>query len=226
MNSFESIENRKAGQDRESTPETNQREPMRVFVDFGAGRHPVAEVDPKRFQGKRSYIGVDYDAEELRLGKKAFSEKQLGDVKTNALFVHTEKGSVPVEDRSVDEIFFGNVFGEPYRKDFKKDGGEELISEFKGAAEIVPLVEEARRVLKDGGTLIVLETSTPVDSNEKVLKKILKKNDFKIERIIRAGDQEFEVEWRKYDSFHTNVPAKENPMGRPYILYARKMGAQ
>src|SRR3989344_8058812 len=102
---------------------------MRVFVDFGAGRHPVAEVDTKRFQGNEMYIAVDYDIDELRRGKEALSKKQVGDIKTNALFVHTEKGKVPVEDQTVDEIYFGNVFGEPFRKEFKKDGDVELVSD-------------------------------------------------------------------------------------------------
>ncbi len=199
-----------------------EKKPQRVFVDFGAGRHPVAGADWEKFRDNYTYVAIDYDPEELKFGKNDLLEK-IGYIPENVLFVQSNGKNIPLQSNSVDEIYFGNVFGEPFRKEFKKKKEPELISERKTIIDIRNFVSEAGRILKDNGLIVILETYTPTDSSENDLKKTLESAGFVIEKRIGAEDPGFVTEWRKYDSFHEHFSRKgEGIGGESYILYARK----
>lgn len=196
-----------------------------VFVDFGSGHNPVAESHPERFSGDTLYIGVDYDEEALKSGQQKFLDKISGsklDQPANVLFVRAEKGALPFGDQSVSELHFGNVFGEPYHLEFKKDERPEQVFEIKDKEKVSTFIQDAHRILNDGGVLSILETYTPVDSNEKVLKEVLKENGFKIDRIVRGRDPEFKIELQKYNTSSQNIQGRGHFLGEPYILYAHK----
>lgn len=196
-----------------------------VFVDFGSGNNPVAESHPEKFSSDTLYIGIDYNEEALRNGQQKFLDKTKGnklDQPANVLFVRAEKGALPLGDQSVDELHFGNVFGEPYYLEFKKNEPTQEIFEIKNKGKISTFIQDAHRILSEGGVLSILETYTPGDSNGKVLKEVLKENGFKIDRIVSGRDPEFRAELQKYNTTYKSVQGQEHFFGEAYILYAHK----
>ena len=152
--------------------------PMRVFIDIGSGQNPVAATGLRKFYEDEIYIGIDRNINEIKTGKIVFEKDwHLKDVrpdsdKARAYFIQADATCLPLKDASASEIIFGNVFSS---NNIKQDIKYKLI-------------EEAKRVLADDGTIIIEDTNTPEVSFD-FISKILKKdlchyNDDSIKEIL------------------------------------------
>ena len=162
MNSF--IENLPATQELE-TPELHEAilSAQQVTVEFGTGDMPLFEIqDTHAFNTQNLYIGVNIDSKQHE-----FLAEKIKEVSGFAVLNEKNKdGSIdrlPIADGSVDTVFMANVFGEPdsqlIMEPFKNSDGL-----YKGNTDISSKIEtlnEAKRLLKQTGRIVILENNTP-----------------------------------------------------------------
>ncbi len=162
----------------------------RVFADLGSGIFPVAFVGSRQFQGNDFYVGVEADEKKIRQGlaltgnilKNKGNRERVGE---NIFFVKRRFGNLPFPDASVDEVFLGNILGE---------SAIHFVDE---------VLEQSSRILKSGGTLIILEIITPSVAENRGLNRL---NSFVVSfgfrklREIRFGEPSFIREVSKYAS--------------------------
>ena len=147
--------------------------PKRIFVEIGNGFSSVARVGGLEFKDNNYYVGVD-------LGQKDHSK---GVSSKNVFFVEAKGQNLPFENSSVDEIFLGNVLGDP-----------DIHTDVLGS-----ILSQAKRALKKGGVLIILETYTPRrDLGYRTVDYVLGHRGFKKIREVKFGDPDFKQEMDKY----------------------------
>jgi len=158
--------------------------PKKIFVEIGVGGSAIPALGGKRkFEGDEYYFGIDVREEDLKISKDLARDVYKLELGKNIHFLEADARNLPFEDKSVDEIFFGNIFG--YRR--------------IPLADKKKFLEEARRVLKDeNGILIVKETLTPIGFND--LENLLKEYHFQLQKKIGCRDKEWEEELEKYEA--------------------------
>ncbi len=166
--------------------ESQEKQPLHVFVEVGTNQLPVTFMGEKRFGGENDmYIGIDVKKKDVVMAKQVH---EFGPKGQHATFVQASAEQLPLKDESAEEMFFGNVFGDP-----SIDTG--AMSTF---------LSEAERVLKQGGQLIIKETNTPIDIEE--LRNLLSWHHFREERVITTEDKNWKEELRPYEKIPFGAP--------------------
>lgn len=196
-----------------SQQETKEKQlPSRVFVDLGSGVWPSAFSGNREFKDSDYYVGVDISRKKiedaLSLEDIARNRENVSRVNKNILFIEGDAASLPFGEKSVDEVFLGNVLGETAIR---------YIDDF---------LPEVYRILKLDGSLVILETITPSVAerrSEEGIESLMSKFGFEKVKEIKNGDQEFEAEILKFAG-HMERYTKDDDfaLGNEFVVYFRK----
>ena len=177
--------------------ESGEKIPKKVFVEVGTNSIPVPFIGNKNFENE-IYIGIDLEHENSIDAKKV--TKIIGEKHAdNVHFINADAESLPISSDSVDELYFGNVFGDPQIK-------SKILEKF---------LEEATRVLRVGGKVSIKETNTPAKI-EKVV-DMLERHGFEMERRLTPSSQDWQDGVRDYDWVSTKKSHRDF-----FIVWARK----
>ena len=147
-----------------SRPELKkEEEPKRVYIELGAGRQPVP-AEGKAFSENDVYVGIDIKEKALKIGSKATEDRQHSSKNQNTYFVRGDATKLPLGSEISDEVFMRNILGDP--------GIEEETKE--------SFLDEAWRITKNGGCLIITEKYTPRKLKE--VRKLLKQHGFVVKQ--------------------------------------------
>ncbi|MEK7464315.1 MAG: methyltransferase domain-containing protein [Patescibacteria group bacterium] len=174
----------------QSTPEIGEDETVeketkrRVFVEIGTHVLPVTWQGAKKFNKDNIYIGIDISGERVRRAKEKslMIAEGVGSDKDSLNFINASADKLPLADSSADEVFLGNVLGDPGIKPIDKKKA---------------FLKEAERILKEGGRLIIKENNTPLDYEG--LRKVLEGTMFSPEKFLTPKDAEWDKEIAKYE---------------------------
>lgn len=181
----------------ESREENDKKE--RVFVEMGTGRIPVPFLGSKQFKDNERYIGVELDKESLKEARERVERVAVDEERID--FVEANGERLPLRSSSVDEFFLGNVLGDP-----RVAGGSKE-----------KFIEEAERVLKKGGRLIIKENNTPLEISE--LRKLLKDRKLELEKFLTPKDKNWSEEIQKYHK----VASGADPWWPIYVAIFKKI---
>lgn len=187
---------------KEQFGEIKEQTPKKVFVEIGTYSSAVTWIGNRGFGPDELYIGVDINKENASSSRSATNVymKDRGQDTSNMLFVNADARRMPVKDGSADEVFIGNVLGDPLIRDVDK---ERFIS-------------EAERMMSENGRLIIKENNTPADIAK--VRKFLEKNNLKEEKIITNQSPEWNEAIRQYQRAGPGVGEAAIPDS--FILYA------
>lgn len=199
-----------------SSKSENEPKPRRVFVEIGTNRNPVPVIGEKKFEEGDVYIGVDVSEERVRdaKGMAILEKSETGkeDRKKNLFFISADAKALPLQEKSVDELYFGNFFGDPA-----------IVPDYfweptdKARKTVERFLDEASRVLGDKGKIIIKENNTP--ANLRFLQGILRSKGFAVKKFVKVEDKNWREEIAPYDKF--SIMAR-NPHVDSYILEAEK----
>ena len=134
-----------------------------VIVEFGTANTPLYLESPVEFDDRNVYVGVNIDP-----AQHEFLRHDVERVGGYASLVKIDKeGNVNslLPDESADVVFMANVFGEPddanigLREMFPNDN--DRYAGHSSVESKMSTLQEAKRVLKPGGKVVILETNTP-----------------------------------------------------------------
>ena len=168
----------------------------KVFIELGAGNIPVSWVGKREFKENEIYIGIDRASGDLEEARERTREDR--EENTNTHFVQADIRKLPVSDHAADEVFLGNVLGDPSIKDAEKD----------------KFIEEAKRILKKGGKIIIEETYTP--PNFKWIDDFIKRHGLFVEKGADSGNQK----WKETVDPYNKIGAKYKWSGS-YIVFLK-----
>lgn len=202
-----------------------QREhnPNYVMVEIGHGHYPVAKN--QEFESPRLYVGFENwqyrsdSKDAARQHTKQFRQAE-GNASKNAVFISNdsplyekpEYGTVLPEGMA-DEVFLGNVIGDPH------------VYENYGK-RIAEMLSEAVRLLSDTGKIVIRETITPnydqYDKDEVEHQLDAAIRDLGLKKLGRiSGDQS--DEWLKLEQlYHTGKDARDMATPESYYLILEK----
>jgi ubiquinone/menaquinone biosynthesis C-methylase UbiE len=189
-----------------------------IFLEIGAGFLPVPAWGERRFSENETYVAADIDIKNTQASKLA-----LGSEGGDKVMV-TDARHLPFPDGSVATMFFGNILGGnkgltmEQSERLRSEGLNSLLKKFapKNTEEQTAILKEARRVLKEGGTLIISENNTPVPLD--AMRRLLAESGFAVERQVLASDEGYLQEIKLYRPKKTLAPVREDI---PYIIYAK-----
>ncbi len=172
--------------------------PRKIYLDLGNFVFPFPETGLKEIPADEMYVGVDIN-------------QHLNNVQypNNFHFVEADGRSLPIADGSIDEVYVGNLFGEPSRNQSLK----------------LELFPELKRILSDNGQIVVAETLTPKAAtfNLDELPGILDKQGFEIVDLVTQDDEE---KWKKeiaqYNIHASRVYTHAEVMGRRFLVKFKK----
>lgn len=187
-----------------------------VTVEFGTGDMPLFESqDAQTFNAKNLYVGVNIDSKQYK-----FLADKIEDISGFAVLSEkNEDGNIdqlPIPDESVDTIFMANVFGEP-DSEYIMEPFKHADGLYKGNTDIsskTETIKEARRLLKEGGRIVILENNTPytagLSGNYDSMVNLLEEAGFHVVDAINQKNVDWEemvspfakpVEWWSYGSY-------------------------
>lgn len=199
-----------------------------VMAEFGHDAQPVAYRQPQGFTGNRAYIGFeawlrDPDGDKQ---KRVRSLHEQYKAQNDNIFYHTlalggmvrsvtENGqtekwfegeynpATPLPDRSAEEVFIGNVFGDHYVK--------------HSADRSAALLNEAARIVADDGVVIIRETITPVNTQLHLEELFHEAHMTVLDRITPEDTQ-----WSALQERFSYEPSYSNGS---YYLFLKKSGS-
>ncbi|MEK7547255.1 MAG: methyltransferase domain-containing protein [Patescibacteria group bacterium] len=177
----------------EQMEQKEQETPIkRVFIELGAGHRPLPTEGDKTFSENDIYVGVDMDEERLKKGRSETQKGEKSSEKQNMYFVRGDATKLPLGSGISDEIFLRNILGDPGITQEIKDG----------------FLNEAGRIAKDNGRLIIEETYTPRRLKE--VRDILRQHGFIVERVEKISEKHSPFpDWD--ESFTYRVFAQKRP---------------
>ena len=190
----------------ESQGENKERR-QKFFVEVGTNANPVPAIGTKEFSENEIYIGLDISplqaktASRMPLTSEVAEGRRKGpEVKKNMFFIAADGRHLPLENQTVDELYFGNVFGDPsIAPDFLKGPTAQGRQMAEG------LVDEVKRALRPDGKVIVMENNTP--ANLPFLRRIFLERGFEIKKMVREEER---ARWPQeivlYDKIRRSVP--------------------
>src|SRR3989344_271858 len=177
-----------------------ESKPRRVFVEVGTNRNPVPSIGERKFGEEDIYIGFDLSEDEVRdaayMAVMDGPEEEREHRKKNLIFMSADAKTLPLREKSVDELYFGNFFGDPrivpYYSGGPTDKAKEIVERF---------LDEADRVLKDKGKIIIKENIAP--ANLRFLQGAFRRKGFIVKKFVRLEDKDWSKESTPYDKFST-----------------------
>ena len=178
----------------------------RLFVDIGFGNYPVVDNGNKKFEEDEIYLGLDLDPE--KIDKFSAKYKNSPNIQFKKVGGNKDNFHLPLLDGSADEVHIANVFGIPRAID---------------SHNLQLLLEESIRILREGGTLSVLETLTPNYSKDTFERLLRTYPLLKIILSISPHSPEWQEEIVKYDNSkeHWNPSIASNR--NYYLIKAEKL---
>jgi len=180
----------------------------RIFIEVGTGIAPLPFIGERKFNSDEIYIGIDINKERIKDAKYA-SEilKEDKGHTANFYFINADAKRLPFKNNIANELYFGNVFGDP------------SISK----EEKINFLKEAIRIMTSDAKLIIKENNTP--ANLEMLKNDLLANGFIVEKIITPKDKDWNKEMLLYHFPEARIK-KFQEIGTcsldAFVLYARK----
>lgn len=135
----------------------------RTVLEFGTGKWPLFREPGTLYDPEDLYIGVNIDS---RQHKHLAEMIERRDLRAYALQGYLEAGTLdqlPIPENAIDRIVMSNVLGEP--------NSHHIMHEFKDSERVyrghsdtqakLTTLQEAYRLVRPGGSLVVIETITP-----------------------------------------------------------------
>ena len=178
--------------------EKKEASPRRVFVEVGTHQMPVPLLGSRKFEENDVYIGIDIKKHRVKEARRRV--ERLRPENRKARFISADAEHLPLKDSSVDELYFGNVLGVP------------SISE----EDRIKFLDEAERVLRKEGRLIIKETNTPLAVDD--LRELLEGRSLEQEKFLTPKDKD----WNEEVELYHRGAAKTEPWWRMYLAIFRK----
>lgn len=172
-----------------------------IFVEVGPDEARAAPIiGDKKTVESGLYVAVELNHGASKKTREALNELQKNQERKNHFVIEGNATKMSfLGDSSVDEIYFGNVFGDP------KSSGTYL------------LLKEAKRVLKKAGRLVVRE-DMPASKPLKIVELDLTDLGFVVEKVVRPHDPE----WKKEINVYSRLSATDKYLSSEnYLLFAR-----
>lgn len=187
-----------------------------VTVEFGTGDTPLFELQTEHsFNANNLYVGVNLDSKQHK-HLAAKTEAINGFAVLSEKNEHGTIDQLPIPNGSVDMVFMANVFGEP--------DSEHIMEQFKGIDGLykgnsdidskTETLNVAKRLLKDGGRIVILENNTPYQAgfsgDYDSMVQLLRDSGFDTITAINQKDEDWgelvtqfakPVEWWSYGSY-------------------------
>ncbi len=176
--------------------------PRKIYLDLGNFVFPFPETGLKEILADEMYVGVDI--------KQHLDNSHYPN---NFHFVEADGRDLPIADGSIDEVYVGNLFGEPSRDQSLK----------------LELLPELKRILSENGQVVVAETLTPKAATFSLdeLPALLDKQGFEIIDLVTQDDEE---KWKKeiaqYNIHASRVYTHAEVMGRRFLVKFKKKPEQ
>ena len=171
---------------------------MKRVLEIGGGMTPYFVRYDIPWNEANEYVCVDVNEKNIEGTKEAIQRLKDGGAPhpQTAHFLVQDAIRLPIDDQSVDEIVFSNVLSAPIHNNWNSDGtevsleneGGEIKRSIMGSKEDgdlfyrerKPLVEEALRVLRKGGTLSVYTDLIVygMHSYMRILEELVEHSDF------------------------------------------------
>ncbi|MHB8871377.1 MAG: class I SAM-dependent methyltransferase [Candidatus Doudnabacteria bacterium] len=185
-----------------SQREKRDLKPRKIYLDLGHFVFPFPETGLKEIPADEMYVGVDI--------RQHLNNSRYPD---NFHFVEADGKDLPIADGSIDEVYVGNLFGEPSQ-------GQ------KSKLEILP---ELKRILSDNGEVVLAETLTPKATPFSLdeLPSILDKYGFEVVDLVTQDDEEkWKREISQYNIHASRVYTHAEIMGRRFLIRFKKKPQQ
>ena len=175
-----------------------------LFAEIGCGTFPVPLCGEYDFPPGSIYFCAENERERLygEYGAAILLGRDRPDLET--IFYHGSAETIPLETRSVDEVFLGNVVGFPPMAE----------------ATLNKIFKETGRILKEDGQLVILETITPRIHPPDELDELLAGSGLLLGDVVVKGQNIWEDSVRPYDrqaslgsSAYRSYLAVVNPSG-------------
>lgn len=146
-------------------------ERKRFILEVGTGARPFPTTGERMIETHEYYIGINPGKEEALRLPKTLLRKDSKHTGEHDMFA-ADGRFLPFTDTSISEILFRNVFDSPDPE------RREHITTIYIPEDQRKTIQEARRVLKDGGLLVVAQTYTPHRAPFKEIKKLVETEGF------------------------------------------------
>ena len=173
----------------------------RVFVEVGTHMGPVPYMGNRKFSDNELYIGIEKDEKRIGVAKKSATRKHKNDNVENLYFLQADANHLPLKNNVAEELFLGNVLGDPGISQEDKEN----------------FLEEAKRVVRKEGVIIIKETNTPLDRT--ILSKLIDRHGFSIVKEIKRES----LDWGDavdYYQRRLSIPVMDSI--ESYIVYFKK----
>ncbi|MEK7142652.1 MAG: class I SAM-dependent methyltransferase [Patescibacteria group bacterium] len=160
-----------------------------IIFEIGPGESPFFSQSGKEVKENEFYIGVDLDPEVLKRDQENFGQE-------NIHFIQAEGEKLPLPDNSADIIVARNYFGQS--SNIPEEGSLEWAIFYLTKSRFQPtwkdrelgfesFLEEARRVLKSKGELVIIEQYTPIKFDSMVGRLNSEKKETFEQQLNRFG---------------------------------------
>lgn len=170
----------------------------RVIIEIGTSSLPTTYTGERKIAEDEAFVGIDINHKDLQSARKNTSEKQA--LNDNIFFVQADAADLPISTNSVEEVYMANVMGDS-SIDAKWD-----------------FLREIRRILINGGKLIINETNTPMFTETII--KLLRHFGFDISEMHKIGDYDWDRVTKDYEK--SDVYGYSHNKSSSYLLVAKK----
>jgi ubiquinone/menaquinone biosynthesis C-methylase UbiE len=222
-------------------------EAEKIFLEVGCAYGSVPHCGDYEFSEDELYIGINIRADRLKYAEEDLARRSNATLRHEPLLIHGDATNLPpqIKDRSVDTVYFGNVFGDPQidmdhiqalhrvRRELAYTAGEPKTAHGpikpRELITLPAMVRQAHRVIKDSGRLVVVETLSPFMDG--LMGEFMEDSGFAIDVHVHNNDEETKL-WQELVRPFKALEAKRQPAGEDrrdlpddYIMIARKVVA-
>lgn len=183
-----------------ASPE-REPQPRRVFIEIGPASQPVTWLGSREFGENETYVAIDANPDAIREAKELTDLDQPD--REHVHFIRADAQELPLKDATADEVFLGNVLG-----DWK------ILPEAKDK-----FIEEAKRILKENGTIVIKETSSPVE--RRAFTEFLQKHGLFVEREYDERSPEWREKVKPYDWVDAGERRPEHPFTGKFLAFLK-----